>query len=71
MRLKMFIITLLTVLALILVACTAANPSSTPASLEAVPATEMSTEQGGNTEMMNATKVGDTDGRSAYGASNG
>lgn len=60
MRLKMFIITLLTVLALILVACTAANPSSTPASLEAVPATEMNTEQGGNAEMMNATKVGDT-----------
>lgn len=60
MRLKMFIITLLTVLALILVACTAANLSSTPASLEAVPATEMSTEQGGNAELMNATKVGDT-----------
>ncbi len=60
MRLKMFNITLLTVLALILVACTAANPSSTPASLETAPATEMSTEQGVNAEMMKATKVGDT-----------
>lgn len=59
MRLKMLVITLLTILAIILAACTAANPSATAESMETVPATERSTEQGGEAEVMSPTKEGE------------